>query len=247
MSSSVPTLVLVHGAWGGGWVWRRVLTPLREAGFEVHTVTLTGDGDRAHLRRPDIDLHTHIADVVGLVEMEELEKVVLVGHSYGGMVITGAAVELQQRHPGTLAGLVYVDAMFPRPGEGWGVSHSPEIAAARIAAAAQHGIALPAPDAEEGFALSAEDAKWLNRRHVPHPFGMYRQAYDYDAALLESVPRLFVDCTDPAYPTIAPIRELVRQEPGWEVVEIATGHFPMVTTPIELVAHVRGFAETLTA
>ena len=100
MSSSAPTLVLVHGAWGGGWVWRRVLAPLREAGFEVHTVTLTGDGDRAHLRRPEIDLHTHIADVLGLIEMEELERVVLVGHSYGGMVVTGAAVELQQQHPG---------------------------------------------------------------------------------------------------------------------------------------------------
>ena len=131
MSSSAPTLVLVHGAWGGGWVWRRVLAPLRDAGFEVHTVTLTGDGERAHLRRPDIDLHTHIADVIGLVEMEELENVVLVGHSYGGMVITGAAVELQQRHPGVLSGLVYVDAMFPRPGDGWGVAHSPEVASAR--------------------------------------------------------------------------------------------------------------------
>jgi pimeloyl-ACP methyl ester carboxylesterase len=245
MSSSAPTLVLVHGAWGGGWVWRRVLAPLREAGFEVHTVTLTGDGDRAHLRRPEIDLHTHIADVLGLIEMEELERVVLVGHSYGGMVITGAAVELQQQHPGVLAGLVYVDAMFPRPGEGWGVAHPPEVAAARLAAAAEHDNALPAPDAEAGFDLSPEDAAWLNRRHVPHPFGMYRQPLDYDAALLETVPRLFIDCTQPAYPTIEPVRRLVRHEPGWQIAEIPTGHFPMVTTPTELVAHVRGFAEAL--
>ena len=74
---------------------------------------------------------------------------------------------------------------------------------------------------------------------------MYRQPLDYDAALLEAVPRLFIDCTDPAYPTIEPVRRLVREEPGWQVVEIATGHFPMVTTPTELIAHVRGFAESL--
>lgn len=245
MSSSAPALVLVHGAWGGGWVWRRVLAPLREAGFEVHTVTLTGDGERAHLRRPDIDLHTHIADVLGLVEMEELGNVVLVGHSYGGTVITGAAVELQQQHPGVLAGLVYVDGTFPQPGEGWGSAHSPEVAAARLAVAAEHGNALPAPDAETGFGLSPEDAAWLNRRHVPHPFGMYRQSLDYDAAFFDGMPRLFIDCTDPAYPTVEQVRRLVREQPGWQVVEIPTGHFPMVTTPVELVAHLRGFVETL--
>lgn len=245
MSTPPPAFVLVHGAWGGGWVWQRVVGPLRDAGYEVHTVTLTGDGERAHLRHPDIDLQTHIADVLGLVEMEELERVILVGHSYGGMVITGAAAALQETHPGVLAGLIYVDAMVPRPGEGWGVSHPPEVAAARLAAAAEHDNALPAPDAAEGFALSAEDAAWLNRRHVPHPFGMYRQPLHYDAALLDAVPRLFIDCTDPAYPTIAPVRELVRQEPGWEVVEISTGHFPMVTTPDELVGHLRAAAERL--
>ena len=113
MSSSAPTLVLVHGAWGGGWVWRRVLTPLREAGFEVHTVTLTGDGERAHLRRPDIDLHTHIADVIGLVEMEELENVVLVGHSYGGMVVTG----VMDRIPERIRHVVFLDAAVPQDGQ----------------------------------------------------------------------------------------------------------------------------------
>lgn len=247
MSSPEPTLVLVHGAWGGAWVWRRVIGPLRAAGLEVHALTLTGDGERAHLRHADIDLQTHIDDVIGLIEAEELTNVVLVGHSYGGMVITGAAAALQAAHPGILRGLVYVDAMFPRPGEGWGVAHPPEIAAARLAAAAEHDNALPAPDAAEGFALSAEDAAWLNRRHVPHPFGMYRVPLHYDAALLEPVPRLFVDCNDPAYPTIDSIRQLVRDEPGWQVVEMATGHFPMVTQPDELVAHLRAFAVSLPA
>ena len=89
-----PAIVLVHGAWGGAWIWQRVLGPLRAARHAVHAVTLTGDGERAHLRTPGISLQTHVADVLGLVEAEELHGIVLVGHSYGGMVITGAAGRL---------------------------------------------------------------------------------------------------------------------------------------------------------
>lgn len=243
MPASPPPIVLVHGAWGGGWIWRRVIGPLRAAGHEVHAVTLTGDGERAHLRRPDIDLDTHIADVIGLIEAEELENVVLVGHSYGGMVITGAGAELQAAHHGRLGGMVYVDAMVPAPGEGWGVAHPPEIVASRLAAAAENDNCLPPPDPEEGFGLSEADAAWLRRRHTPHPFGMYRQPLHYDGALLASVPRLFVDCNEPAYPTIAPSRQRVREEPGWQVAEIPTGHFVMVTEPDALVAQLLAFAD----
>ena len=237
-----PALVLVHGAWGGAWIWRRVLAPLRAAGHEVHAVTLTGDGERAHLRRPDISLQTHVDDVIGLVEAEELHGLVLVGHSYGGMVITGAAAALQARDPRRVRSLVYVDAMVPLPGEGWGDAHAPDIVAARRAAAAAHDNALPPPDPAVGFALSDADADWLRRRHVPHPFGMYRVPLHFDGALIEALPRLFIDCTDPAYPTIDAMRQRVRQQPGWRVVEMATGHFPMVTQPVELVRHLLAFA-----
>jgi pimeloyl-ACP methyl ester carboxylesterase len=97
----------------------------------VHAVTLTGDGERAHLRRPDISLQMHIDDVLGLVEAEELHDLVLVGHRYGGMVITGAAAALRSRDPRRVRSLVYVDAMVPLPCEGWGDAHAPEIVAAR--------------------------------------------------------------------------------------------------------------------
>lgn len=238
-----PAIVLVHGAWGGAWVWRRILGPLRAAGYEVHAVTLTGDGERAHLRRSDITLQTHIDDVLGLIDAEELQDVVLVGHSYGGMVITGAAVALQSRLRSPLRALAYVDAMAPLSGEGWGVAHPPEIAAARLAAAAEHGNALPPPEPGRGFALNDADAEWLRRRHVLHPFGMYREPLHYDETLLQSLPRLFVDCHDPAYPTIDPIRRRVRESSDWQVVEIATGHFPMVTEPEELVRQLAAFTE----
>ncbi len=239
-----PAIVLVHGAWGGAWVWRKVLPLLRAAGHEVHAVTLTGDGERAHLRRPDTGLPEHIADVVGLVRAEELSRVLLVGHSYGGMVITGAADTLM-RHtdptpagqpPCTVAGLVYVDAMVPLPGEMWSSQHSEEVRSKRLAVAALNHNALLPPDAS-GFGLTAEDSAWLQRRHVPHPFAPYTQPIQYDATRWQALPRTFIDCNAPAYPTIEPMRRRVRQQPGWTVVEMATGHFPMVGEPEALAQH----------
>ncbi len=101
------TYVLVHGAWHGGWCWKRVVPALRAAGHEVYTPTLTGLGERAHLANPAIDLSMHIADIVNLLEAEELDKVVLVGHSYGGMVVTGVADRAASR----LRRVVYLDAL----------------------------------------------------------------------------------------------------------------------------------------
>jgi pimeloyl-ACP methyl ester carboxylesterase len=242
MPTTRPALVLVHGAWGGAWIWRRVLAPLRAAGHEVHSATLTGDGERAHLRRPDISLQTHIDDVIGLVEAEELRHIVLVGHSYGGMVITGAAAALLERDPQRVRSFVYVDAMVPLPGEGWGDAHPPDTVASRRAAAAAHDNALPPPDPAHGFGLSAADADWLRRRHVPHPFGMYRVPLHYHGTRIDALPRLFIDCNEPAYPTIDAMRQRVRQLPGWQVVQMPTGHFPMVTQPEALVRHVLAFA-----
>jgi pimeloyl-ACP methyl ester carboxylesterase len=233
----MSTFVLVHGAWGGAWVWRRVLGPLRDAGHEVHAVTLTGDGERAHLRHPDISLQTHIDDVLGLIDAEELSDIVLVGHSYGGMVITGAADALLARSPGRLRQLVYVDAMVPVPGEGWGSGHPPEIVRARQALAAAHGNALPPPDPREFGIADGPDRDWLLRRQVPHPFGMYRVPLHFDGERWAAVPRVFIDCHRPAYVTIDAMRVRVRQQAGWRIVEMPTGHFPMVTMPAELAAH----------
>jgi pimeloyl-ACP methyl ester carboxylesterase len=237
MTSPMPApFVLVHGAWGGAWIWRHVLGPLRAAGHAVHAVTLTGDGERAHLRRHDTDLFTHIADVVGLVQAEELSGIVLVGHSYGGQVITGAADRLLDADAQAVRRLVYVDAMVPLPGEGWGGTHSAEVVAARTAAAAANDQALPPPDPAD-FGLAGAQREWLLRRQVPHPFGPYRQPLDFDGARWARLPRTFIDCHQPAYPTIAAMRERVRTLPGFEVVEMATGHCPMVSQPEGLVAH----------
>ena len=237
-------IVLVHGAWGGAWIWRRVLAPLRAAGHEVHAVTLTGDGERAHLLAPTITLRTHIDDVLGLVRSEELRSVVLVGHSYGGLVITGVADALLAQGDGLLRGLAFVDAQVPLPGESWSSLHSAETAAQRTATAAQHGGALPAPDPLD-FGVTGAERDWLLRRQVPHPFGPYREALPYDAARLARVPRHYLACTAPPLETVLPhharVRSLaedarVRAMAGWRYDELATGHCPMVTAPEALVA-----------
>lgn len=238
MSASHPlsetAIVLVHGAWHGGWCWQRVLPLLHGAGVRAHAVTLTGCGERAHLLEPGIDLDTHIEDVAGLIEAEELRRVVLVGHSYAGIVITGVADRLQRERPGLLARLVYLDASVPLPGESWSSAHPEDTRRARIAAAqASGGLSLPAPDAS-AFGLEGADRDWVNRRQTPQPFKVYQHALHFDAARVAAVPRTFIDCHRPALPTIDASRRRVRSEAGWQVFEMATGHDPMVSAPREL-------------
>ena len=111
--SNKPTIVIVHGAWGGAWAFRKVDAELRDKGYNVYRPQLTGLGERVHLARPDIGLSTHIEDVVNMILFEDLHDITLVGHSYGGMVITGVA----ERVPDRIKRLIYVDAFAPNDGE----------------------------------------------------------------------------------------------------------------------------------
>jgi pimeloyl-ACP methyl ester carboxylesterase len=232
--SEVRSYVLVHGAWLGAWCWARVLPALRGAGHLAHAVTLTGVGERAHLMSGDIRLRTHVRDVLSLIASEELGEVVLVGHSYGGMVITGVADALLKQGSAVLRHLVYVDAIVPKPGESWSSTQPPEMVAARLKAAKEAGgVAIPPPDAGV-FGLKGEDAAWVNRRQTPQPLGVYQDPLAFDAARVAKLPRTFIDCVSPALPPIAESRKRVRAEPGWQVVELATGHEPMVSMPGEL-------------
>ena len=112
-ASNKPTIVIVHGAWGGAWAFKRVEALLRDKGFNVYRPQLTGLGERVHLARPDVGLSVHIEDVVNTILFEDLHDITLVGHSYGGMVITGVA----DRVPDRIKRLVYLDAMVPNDGE----------------------------------------------------------------------------------------------------------------------------------
>lgn len=226
--------VLVHGAWHGAWCWKRVLPILRAAGHESYAVSLTGVGERAHLLNDQINLRTHIEDVLAVIRAEELTNVVLVGHSYAGMVITGVADELLKNVAHPLKRLVYLDAVTPHNGESWSSQHSDEIRLSRIDSTQEHGgLALPVSDAAI-FGLKAEDLDWVNRRMTPHPAGVYQDILHFNEPRLFNVARTFIDCTSPALKTISVMRDRVRHEPHWQVVEIETGHDAMISAPAEL-------------
>jgi pimeloyl-ACP methyl ester carboxylesterase len=220
--------VLVHGAWHGAWCWKKILPGLWQAGHRAFPVTLSGVGERAHQLSRDITLHTHIDDVAAVIEAEELQNAILVGHSYAGMVITGVADRMPQR----IGRLVYLDAVVPLPGESWSSGHSAQTQAQRREAIAATGSIPPADPAL--FGLTGEDAQWVSRRNTPQPGGVYDDALQFDAARVSSLPRTFIDCNAPALATIDAMRKRVRQQPGWQVHEIATGHDPMISAPDEL-------------
>lgn len=237
----MANFVLVHGAWHGGWCWRRVVAPLQAQGHRVHAVTLTGLGERAHLMSSLITLETHISDVMNVVEAEELQDVVLAAHSYAGMLGTAVADRMPQR----LRHLVYVDAVVPKPGESWASTQSSATREARLAAAqASPDYSFPAPDPKV-FGLEAEDHAWVQRRQTPHPGHTYQAQLQFDPRRVAAVPRTFVDCIRPALGTIDAVRQRVRDRNFWDgawqggggarIVEIATGHDPMVSAPADLV------------
>jgi pimeloyl-ACP methyl ester carboxylesterase len=226
--------VLVHGAWHGGWCWRDVVRGLAAAGHRAHAVTLTGLGERAHLMSPAITLETLIADVVDAIDTEEMQRPVLAVHSFAGMIGTAVA----DRMPRRLSHLVYIDAVVPQPGESWSSTHTPATREARIAAAeAAHDYSFPPPDPSV-YGLSGEQYEWVKRRQVRHPGHSYTAELQFEPARVASVPRTFVDCVSPPLATIDVSRRRVR-DPAfwgapWRIVEMDTGHDPMVSAPREL-------------
>ena len=222
--SKLATFVLVHGAWHGGWCWIKVARLLRDVGHTVYTPTLTGLGDRAHLAHAGVDLGTHVQDIVALLEMEELRNIILVGHSYGGMVISGVA----GREAARLAHLVYLDAFVPRKGQAMIDLVAPEAAERMRAGAKDHGEGWripPLSPAELGV-TSERDTAWIARRLVPQPIRTFEQPLAVDAAT--RLKRTYVYCSQPARGTFDQFLRF-REDRGWRFHEVKTGHDAMVT------------------
>lgn len=221
----------MHGAWHGGWCWKRVADRLAKAGHRVFAPTLTGLGERAHLLGPGVDLDTHIEDVIGLLEAEELNEVVLAGHSYAGIVITGVAARAKAR----LRQLVYLDALLVEDGQSWAQSSPPEVAEARRNSVVLSGgvPCLPAPDPAIYAFADPADTEWVRRRLTPHPFAAFDQKMNWGGPIGNGLPMAYVDCTDPAIPILAPTKARLRGKPGWQVVALKTGHDLMVSAPEE--------------
>jgi pimeloyl-ACP methyl ester carboxylesterase len=232
--------VLVHGAWHGGWCWRRVAERLSAAGHRVFCPTLTGLGERAHLLTRAVNLSTHIADVAGLLDAEELNDVVLVGHSYGGIVITGVAARAKAR----LRQLVYLDSAIVEDGATWASIAPPAIVAERrrLAQESSGGLSMPVGKAEVFGLSDPADVAWVQRRMTPHPLAPYDETMHWGGPVGNGLPKIYIDCTQPAYAGLAALKDRYRGKPGWPFVEVKTGHDAMVSAPEETARLLLGFA-----
>lgn len=228
----ISTYVLVHGATAGGWIWPPIPAMLRQAGHAVYTPTLTGLGERAHLLSPDIGLHTHINDIAGVFAYEDLRDVILVGHSYGGAVVTGAA----ERVPERIRQLVYLDALVPEDGQAV-INLYPHEIAELLTQYVQSG--------GEGWRYPPREPKG-DPRFADHPARTMYEPLTIANPRARTIPRAYIYCTDkesagPQHQGIIHTAARVRAA-GWPFYEINTGHHPMQTAPEELARLLLSFA-----
>ena len=226
----MATYVLVHGGGHGGWCYQRVARLLRSAGHEVYAPTLTGLGDRAHLLRRGIDLDLHIQDIAAVLQFEDLRDVILVGHSYGGMVITGVADRAADR----VGRLVYLDAANPVNGQSLVDVAGPIIEAVRPAGEVVDGVELvllPSPEAGMFYGVTdPDDLAWMADRLTGHPWKCFEQPLDLaNEPALWSIPQFHIVCTSTLATRDPQLMAKARAE--GRLWEIDTGHDLMITEP----------------
>ena len=243
----LPTFVLVHGGWHGAWCWKKVIPLFEEAGHRLYTPTLTGLGEKAHLLTPEVGLSTHVEDVVQLIQESQLSRVILLGHSYGGMVITGVVDRIPER----IGHLVYLDAVVPRDGESM-ADIAPMVINSLRKDARKHGDGwrVNPPQAPFGiggtFGVTKDpDLSWIRSLLTPQSLKTFEERLHLkDPDILCKTPRTFVRCAGKGFPAVfrdmmrrlfAP-RTLVPTGPGWRLRQLQTGHDCMITMPKELTA-----------
>ncbi len=227
----MATYVLVHGGGHGGWCYQRVARLLKAAGHEVYSPTLSGLGERSHLLRRGIDLDLHIRDVTALLHYEDLRDVILVGHSYGGMVITGAADRATDR----VGRLVYLDAANPRNGQSLVDVAGPVIQAVRPAGRVIDGVELVLlpehTDPRLFYGVNdPDDVMWMNERLTGHPWACFEQPLQLtNEAALWSIPQYHIVCTSTLATRDPKLIAKARAE--GRLWAIDTGHDLMITEP----------------
>jgi len=226
----MATFVLIHGMWHGGWCWRKVTPLLSAAGHEVHTVTLTGAGERAHLHYPDIDMNTHIQDVVGVLEYEDLNNVILVGHSLSGFMTRAVA----ERVPERVAHIISLDGRIPDNGHPFKTMW-PDIWADLCQRAQANGDEVWSfPDSERTFGVTGADLEWMMSKLTPHPLKTWDTPLSFINPAAHSIPRAFIHCTEGVSPENLANEEQDCVQKGWQYRQLLTGHDAMITAPKEL-------------
>ena len=228
----MATFVLVQGAWIGSWYWKYVRQRLQKAGHDVFTPTLTGLADRSHLLTRDVNLDTHISDIVNLIRWEELSDVVLCGHSYGGCVITGVA----DRIPDRIRALVYLDAFVLENGENL-VQHVPQEQLNQLMEGARtlgEGWKVPPIPPEVFRVQNGTDAEWMKRQYTMHPLASFEQRIKLSGKIdqIKNVTYILAGSFVEGSP-FPPFYEKAKAK-GWKTLTMAGGHILMLDQPDEL-------------
>ncbi len=220
--------VLLHGAWHGAWCWEHVAMNLTALGHTVTTPTQRGLGERSDELTMAITLTDFVEDVVEHLNQTDVRDAVLVGHSFGGNGISGAADVVPQR----IRKLVYFDALILENGQAPFDRLPRDLVAQRVQLAQQTsgGISLPPPPPESFGVFDDKDAQWLENNLTPHPFGTYQSPLKLQHPVANGIDAHYVVCNKPIYEPLADVREWVRKA-GWPVHELAAGHDAMVTEP----------------
>jgi pimeloyl-ACP methyl ester carboxylesterase len=226
----MATYVLVHGGAHGGWCYRKVAPLLRAAGHDVYTPTLTGLGERSHLVSADVDLHLHVRDITAMLYYEDLRDVILAGHSYGGMVVTGVADRAADR----VGRLVYLDAANPVNGQSLVDVAGPFIEAARPAGKVVDGVELvlfPGTEPLPNYGVTdPDDIAWMQQRLTPHPWKCFEQKLELtNEAALWAIPQFHIVCTATLATRDADVMGKARAE--GRLWDIDTGHDLMISEP----------------
>ena len=225
----MATFLLVHGAWHGGWCWRRVSDLLEKQGHKVIAPTMTGLGERSHLLDARINLATHIADIVNVIKWEKLEDIVLVGHSYGGVIISGVAEQMRQ----SIGSIVFLDAFVPASGDSLSTKASQPVREA-IAALAPKGELAIKPVAAAVFRVNENDRAWVDAMCTPHPLATFTDKITLTGAHERIAKKAYIRAK--GYPSVLfdGFYERLKADPTWRVYELPSGHDAMVDMPERL-------------
>ena len=223
----MATFVLVHGSWAGSVVWRDLAPRLRKAGQDVYAPTLTGIGARKHLLSRQIDLNTHIQDVIGIIDDADLSDIVLVGNSYGGMVISGVA----DRVPEKVASLVYLDAFVPENGQSLLSLLPPNLRLATVPG--EDWLVAPPTSAAFGLKRPEVIALWEGKSS-PHPLVTLTQPLQLTGGISRVRRKMYILGTEPA--RFTQFYDKVKNKPGWTVHTLPCTTFMQLEMPDDLTA-----------